>query len=204
MQHTHILPFQRFFAYQPFKYLEEYQFEGLHLEQSEIEAIKSITIEDIYVDHLSSIRLAFIDQMDDLLSYTGNVGNTGTTTILILYEEKCIRTFDQIVLLKHFEKWSKVYEEKNSLYKLITHGSGPCESSSFNIHSYDKPNGTFYLVKNHIKESNKRRDPTIIPATTKELGFKNSSKPRYVINIGKYMIQSKRELYNAIVLLGTY
>ncbi|KAI7876156.1 uncharacterized protein EV154DRAFT_68450 [Mucor mucedo] len=161
------IPFQKYFAYKPFKGLRDLYKGEYNLDTSEIKVIELITIGDIYTDLSDIIKAIFLQQMDPMFQDTSKgtekIISTETkvkvspkvNTIMFPCTENFSQSSDRQILLKFLEKWSEEYDEQQGLS----------------------------LMKKQIKSANKFRDPKVISASAEKRSFDFYYSPSYFINV---------------------
>lgn len=142
----------------------------------EIDAIRSIDLDDIYRNIYDPLKKIFKDQMNVLLQGTSNLKNR----FMLIFHTNRIKysSVSEVLLLECVKNGLKVYskEQKNS-YKLIAK-KGTFE---FSI-SLDE---VAELVKAQMDEFKMCRDPILLSEETKIDQSERSLNPVSFVNIGK-------------------
>jgi hypothetical protein len=133
-------------------------------------------MEEIHADTIVSIQAVFMHQMNSLLQHRDNkIVTAMLNSIDVNYSERGL-------FCRFFEGWLKQYGEQQWNYKLMKYGLNLSLSHRLSINS--RMDGSQHLIKQQIKVSNKRKDPTIISGNKDVECFEDSSKLSYIVNIG--------------------
>ncbi|KAI7891398.1 uncharacterized protein EV154DRAFT_223602 [Mucor mucedo] len=165
-------------SHRPFYDLADLFEKQYGLKKIEIEAIRLITVEDIYENLSSPAETEFKNQMNNLFQ---DMGNKKIRSMVIFYTDRISENSNTYGLLKLIEKWSKTYgEEQENSYKLIENNG----TFSFPIHRFfTREYGIAKLIKEQLHEFNTHRDPIILPKDTETGQSESLLKPTYFISI---------------------
>ncbi|KAG2199839.1 hypothetical protein INT47_009452 [Mucor saturninus] len=174
------ISFQIVLSRRPFDHLEYREFERYGLNRRKIDAMRSITMEDIFKHISVPAEKVFENESSKFLAGTSNIK---IKSIFIFYTTRVNSISKALWLTPLLEKWTKQYkDELKSFPKLI--GYRTC-SVFCDIDDSAREVTIKQLVANQMKEFNKRRNPVILPKEITIQQPKSWLKPIIFINIGK-------------------
>ncbi|KAI7873147.1 uncharacterized protein EV154DRAFT_556387 [Mucor mucedo] len=183
------ISFQIVLSRRPFEHLEYREFERYGLNRREIDAMKSVTMEDIFKHFSVPAEKVFENESSKFLAGTSIIK---IKSIFIFYTTRANSISKALWLTPLLEKWTKQYkDELNFFPKLI--GYRRC-SVFCDIDDSAREVIIKQLVANQMKEFNKRRNPVILPKETTIQQPNSWLKPISFINIDISLTQIKTTL----------